>query len=82
MSGLIPLPDEHASVGAARMWINPAHVVTATAIVDRHHEPPRLLVELKLTGLNISRHWLASGTDEELQAAWDAFAAQLAPPSE
>lgn len=79
MSGLIPLPDERGSGGAARMWINPAHVVTATAIVDRHHEPARLFVELKLTGLNISRHWLASGTNEELQAAWDAFAAQLAP---
>ena len=42
-------------------------------------EPHRLFVELKLQGLILTRHWLASGTDVELQAAWDAFAARLAP---
>jgi len=79
MTGLIPMPDERAPGGAPRLWINPAHVVTATAIVDRVHQPPRLLVELKLVGINLTRYWLATGTDDELQDAWDAFAAQLAP---
>lgn len=79
MTGLIPMPDERAPGGAPRLWINPAHVVTVTAIVDRAHQPPRLFVELKLVGVNLARYWLATGTDEELQAAWDAFAEKLAP---
>ncbi|MBX3196433.1 MAG: hypothetical protein KF727_15215 [Microbacteriaceae bacterium] len=79
MAGLIPLPDADAPEGAPRLWINPANVVTVAAIFDRVSEPHRLFVELKLQGVNITRHWLASGTDAELQAAWDAFAARLEP---
>jgi len=79
MPGLIPLPDSDRPDGSARLWINPIHVVTAAAVFDRVSEPHRLFVELKLQGLNLTRHWLASGTDVELQAAWDAFAARLAP---
>lgn len=77
--GLIPLPDPDAPEGAPRLWINPTHVVTAAAVVDRTRDPHRLFVELKLQGLNLSRHWLATGTDAELQAAWDEFAGRLAP---
>ena len=72
---------KRAPEGAPRLWINPAHVVTVTAIVDRAHQPPRLFAELKLVGVNLARYWLATGTDEELQAAWDAFAEKLAPSS-
>ncbi len=79
MAGLIALPDPDSPGGAPRMWINPLHVVTAMAIFDRVNEPHRLFVELKLQGINLSRYWLATGTDEELQAAWDEFAAQLTP---
>ena len=43
------------------------------------HEPHRLYVELKLQGLNLARYWLADGTADELQVAWDKFAARLAP---
>lgn len=77
MTALIPMPDERAPTGAPRLWINPAQIVTAAAIVDRAHQPPRLFVELKLVGVNLTRYWLASGTDEQLQEAWDAFAVQL-----
>ncbi|MBN9629868.1 MAG: hypothetical protein J0I18_04555 [Actinobacteria bacterium] len=79
MAGLIPLPNPDASAGAPRLWINPVHVVTAAAVFDRVNEPHRLYVELKLQGLNLSRFWLATGTDDELQAAWDEFAERLAP---
>jgi hypothetical protein len=79
MAGLIPLPDPDAPAGAPRLWINPVHVVTAAAVIDRVHEPHRLYVELKLQGLNLARYWLADGTADELQVAWDKFAARLAP---
>lgn len=75
--GLIPLPNPDSSSGAPRLWINSVNIVTAAAIIDRSREPHQLLVELKLQGLNLTRYWLAAGTDEELQSAWDAFAAQL-----
>ena len=61
MAGLIPLPDPDAPAGAPRLWINPVHVVTAAAVIDRVHEPHRLYVELKLQGLNLARYWLADG---------------------
>lgn len=56
MAGLIPPPEPDAP-GAARLWINPAHVVTAAAVVDPSREFHTLYVELKLQGLNLSRHW-------------------------
>ena len=54
----------HAS--SVRKWINPAHVVTTAAVVDRSRESHALYVELTLQDLNLSRHWLANGTDTEL----------------
>lgn len=69
MAGLIPIPDPDRPGEPSRLWINPAHLVTAAAIFDTSHEPHRLLVEVKLQGLNLSRHWLATGTDDELAAA-------------
>ena len=32
MPRLIPLPDTSAPLGAPRLWINPEHITSATAI--------------------------------------------------
>lgn len=77
MVRLIALPDPGEGGGAARLWINPAQIVSAAAIFDRSNEPGRLFVELKLQGLPLTRHWLATGSPSELEAAWAAFMAQL-----
>ena len=77
MPRLIPLPDTSAPLGAPRLWINPEHIPSATAIVEDMGVERRLSVELKLQGLNLSRHWLASGTLEDVQAAWRDFLALI-----
>jgi len=76
MAGLIPIPDPEKPGETARLWINPAHVVTAAAIVDRVSEPHHLFVELKLRGLNLTRYLPAVGDDDEPARAWTAFAVQ------
>lgn len=78
MSALIPMPDERGPAGASRTWINPSHIVLANAIIDRQAQPNKLYVELKLVGMNVTRYWLATGSVDELQAAWDTFAEKIA----
>lgn len=40
-------------------------------MVDQSHAALKLYVELKLQGLNLNRYWLTTGTEAELQKAWD-----------
>lgn len=79
MTGLIPMPDERAPKVAPLLWIKPSQIVTAAVIIDRSHQPLKMRVELKLQGLNLNRYWLATGTEDELQKAWDDFAEKIAP---
>jgi hypothetical protein len=82
MVTLIPLPAKTGGHGAASIWFNPEHITTLTPIVERSADSDGdlviLSVDMKLQGLPISRHWLASSrTTAEADVAWQGFLAAL-----
>lgn len=74
---LIGFPDPEGPAGSSRIWINPDHITTVGAQIDRSGTEPRLFVELKLQGLNLNRYWLATGTVDELDEVLKGFLESL-----
>jgi hypothetical protein len=82
MVALIPLPAKGAPAGTARMWINPEHITTMTARIERTWsdgvELWALSVDLKLQGVPSLRAWLDNCTSAEAaDVSWQRFLAAV-----
>lgn len=78
MARFVPLPDRDGPPGAARMWINPEHVVSLVPKVSRDGTHHVLRVEIKLVGTPAFDAWLGAFTSGELaDERWKTFLSEL-----
>ncbi|MCS5716429.1 hypothetical protein NVV95_17925 [Herbiconiux sp. CPCC 205716] len=74
MARFVSLPDRDGPPGAARMWINPEHVVSLVPKVSRDGISHTLRVEIKLVGTPAFEAWLgAFDSNDEADACWRQF---------
>lgn len=78
MARFVSLPDRDGPPGAARMWINPEHVVSLVPKVTRDGTHHILRVEIKLVGTPAFDTWLGAFTSGELaDEGWKLFLGKL-----
>ncbi|MCS5735762.1 hypothetical protein [Herbiconiux daphne] len=78
MARFVSLPDRDGPAGAARMWINPEHVVSLVPKVSTDGSRHVLRVEIKLIGTPAFDAWLGVyDTGEEADSRWALFLSEL-----
>jgi hypothetical protein len=81
MVRFVPLPDRDGPLGAARIWINPNHVISLVPKISRDATHHILRVEIKLVGTPAFDAWLgAFDTGDQADARWKAFLDELQTP--
>ena len=83
MARFVALPDRDGPPGAARMWINPEHIVSLVPKLTRDGTHHVLRVEIKLVGTPAFDAWLGGfDTGDKVDERWKAFLKELQPALE
>jgi hypothetical protein len=78
MARFVSLPDRDGPPGAARMWMNPEHIVSLVPKITRDGTNHILRVEIKLIGTPAFDAWLGAFASGELaDERWASFLAEL-----